>query len=85
MRALIIPLILFFAAIQGYSQKTIPIEDAVKYIGDSVTVCGNVSGGRFLDYQQYTLPVGIPLQGVLFLVIAGCVKESIFCLRNVMH
>ncbi|MBS4063497.1 MAG: hypothetical protein KGZ74_03010 [Chitinophagaceae bacterium] len=85
MRALIIPLILLFTAIQGYSQKTIPLKDAAKHIGDSVTVCANVSGGRFLDYQQYTLPVGIPLQGVLFLVITGCVKESIFSLRNVIH
>lgn len=54
MRALIIPLILLFTAIQGYSQKTIPLEDVGKHIGDSVTVCGNVSSVRYLETAKNT-------------------------------
>jgi hypothetical protein len=47
MRTLIIPLFLLFAANKVYSQKAIPPEEVSKHIGDSVTVCGKVSGGRF--------------------------------------
>jgi hypothetical protein len=47
-------LFLLFAASKGYSRKTISLEDVGKYIGDSVTVCGNVSGGRFLETAKIT-------------------------------
>jgi hypothetical protein len=54
MRTIIIPLFLLFAVSKGYSQKTIPLEDVSKHIGDSVTVCGKVSGGRFLETAKNT-------------------------------
>ncbi|MEJ8818558.1 hypothetical protein [Lacibacter sp. H407] len=54
MRTLIIPLFLLFAAANSYSQTTIPLEDVSKHIGDSVTVCGKVSGARFLEQAKGT-------------------------------
>lgn len=54
MRTLIIPLFLLFAATKVYSQQTIPLEDVSKHIGDSVTVCGKVSGGRFIETAKNT-------------------------------
>ena len=47
-------MLLLFVAINGYSQKTIPLEDVSKHIGDSVTVGGQVSGGRFLETAKNT-------------------------------
>ena len=54
MRALIFPLIFLFAIGKAYSQTTIPLEDVGKHLGDSVTVCGKVSGGRFLETAKNT-------------------------------
>lgn len=54
MKTLIISLLVLFLAINGYTQTTIPLEDVSKHIGDSVTVNGKVSGGRFLDQAKGT-------------------------------
>ncbi|MEJ8841497.1 hypothetical protein WG954_03825 [Lacibacter sp. H375] len=54
MRILLIPLLLLFVAKKSYSQKVIPLEDINKHIGDSVTVCGKVSGVRFLETSKNT-------------------------------
>lgn len=54
MRTLIIPFFILFVCNKVYSQQTIPLEDVSKHIGDSVTVCGKVSGGRFLETAKNT-------------------------------
>jgi hypothetical protein len=35
-----------------FSQSTIKLEDVSKYIGDSVTVCGKVSDGRYFEKSK---------------------------------
>lgn len=52
MRALLC--ILLFSASTAHSQITIPLEDVSKHVGDSVTVCGKVSGVRFLETAKNT-------------------------------
>ena len=42
---------LFFTTV-GFSQTSIKLEDAAKHIGDSVTVCGKVAGGIFLEQLE---------------------------------
>lgn len=42
---------LFFTSI-SFSQTTIKLEDAGKHVGDSVTVCGKVAGGIFLEEME---------------------------------
>ncbi len=50
---------LFFATalfITGisFSQTSIKLQDAGKHVGDSVTVCGKVAGGVFLEQMENT-------------------------------
>lgn len=54
MRAPIIALFLFFSLLKSYSQISIPLEDVSRHIGDSITVCGKISGGRFLEQAKGT-------------------------------
>lgn len=54
MIARIVLLFFLFVAEHAFSQTTILLEDAGKHIGDSVTVCGKVSGGRFLEAAKGT-------------------------------
>lgn len=42
---------LFFTGI-SFAQTSIKLEDAGKHIGDSVTVCGKVAGGIFLQDME---------------------------------
>ncbi len=35
-----------------YAQATIKLEDVLKHVGYSVTVCGKVAGGRFLEQME---------------------------------
>ena len=51
--------LLFFATalfISGisFSQTSVKLEDAGKHVGDSVTVCGKVAGGVFLEQMENT-------------------------------
>lgn len=54
MRTPILSILLLFAVANGFTQTTIPLEDVSKHVGDSVTVCGKVSGGRFLEQAKGT-------------------------------
>lgn len=46
--------LLLFLSFKGYSQIIIPLEDINKHVGDSITVCGKVSGIRFLENSKNT-------------------------------
>jgi len=49
----LLALVLFLTSYSiGISQTTISLEDVDKHIGDSVTVCGRVSSGRFLEQAK---------------------------------
>lgn len=48
MKYLLFAAALFISTI-SFSQTAIKLEDAAKHAGDSVTVCGKVAGGRFLE------------------------------------
>lgn len=45
-------LIILFASIASYSQTKVKLADIGKHVGDSIEVCGVVSGGRFLENSQ---------------------------------
>ena len=45
---------LLLAGIAGYAQVSIKLEDINKHVGDSVTVCGKVFGGIFLEKSKNT-------------------------------
>jgi hypothetical protein len=44
--------IFFLWSISASSQTTIQLADVNKHIGDSVMVCGKVSGGRYLEKSK---------------------------------
>lgn len=44
--------ILFLLSTSAFSQTTIQLADVNKHIGDSVTVCGTMSGGRYLEKSK---------------------------------
>ncbi|TWI77929.1 hypothetical protein IQ13_4170 [Lacibacter cauensis] len=54
MRLPICTFMLFFSFVTSYAQTNIPLEEAVKHVADSVTVCGKVSGARFLETAKNT-------------------------------
>lgn len=54
MKTPIFALFLLFGITTTYSQTTIPLGDVSKHIGDSVTVCGKISGGRYLEQAKGT-------------------------------
>lgn len=76
-------LLCFFVVLIGTAtnaQQSIDIKDVSKHIGDSVTVCGKIFSGKFLDKannQPTFLNVGgeYPKQ-LLTLVIWGSVRKS---------
>lgn len=43
-----------FISLISFSQTVIKLEEVAKHIGDSVTVCGNVSSVRFLETAKNT-------------------------------
>jgi hypothetical protein len=49
-------IVLFFAvyllSITAFAQLVIKPEDAAKHIGENVTVCGKIYGGKFLENAQ---------------------------------
>jgi len=49
----VLTLLLFISSF-SFAQTIIKLEDVSKHIGDSVTVCGNVSGVRFLETAKNT-------------------------------
>ena len=49
MRHFILATALLLLGTASYCQKEIKLEDAANHIGDSVKVCGKVSGIRFLE------------------------------------
>ena len=42
----------FFSTSVAFSQTSVKLEDAAKHVGDSVTVCGKVAGGIFLEQME---------------------------------
>jgi micrococcal nuclease len=43
------------ASVKTYAQTTIAAKDAAKHIGESVTICDKIYGGKFLDGPGLTL------------------------------
>jgi len=60
----------FFISFFSFSQTVIRLDEVYKHIGDSVTVCGKVSGGRFLEQAK-----GTPT----FLNLGSTWKMYLFC------
>ena len=52
-KIILICTILFLAKI-GIAQQTFTPEDAAKHVGDSITVCGKIFGGRFFETSTNT-------------------------------
>ena len=48
-KTLLIATFCFITAIRATAQQKITPEEVSKHIGDSVTICGKISGGKFLD------------------------------------
>jgi hypothetical protein len=51
MKFLLFVTALFITSV-SFSQTTIKLEDASKHVGDSVNVCGKVSGGIYLEDME---------------------------------
>lgn len=51
MKYLLFATSLFITSI-SFSQTSIKLEEAAKHVGDSVTVCGKVAGGIFLEQME---------------------------------
>ena len=64
-----------FCTSAGFSQTAIPtikLEDAAKHIGDSVSVCGKVAGGAFLEQMDDSptfLTLGAPYPDQLLTLV----------------
>jgi hypothetical protein len=61
-----------FSAVIGHTQTTIKLEDVSKHIDDSVTVCGKVSSGRFIDQSSRKLTllnVGAAFPNQVFTIV----------------
>lgn len=54
MRIILAFVLFFLSSGSASSQTVIQLSDVNKHIGDSVTVCGKVSGGRFLETAKNT-------------------------------
>ena len=55
MKKLCIALFISFASATAFAQTTIAIKDASKHIGESVTICDKIYGGKFLNGAGLTL------------------------------
>jgi hypothetical protein len=63
-------IILFtLAAIVATSQTLIKSEDVSKHVNDSITVCGKVAGGRYMDQSQ---------SGLTLLNVGGAFPNQVF-------
>jgi len=49
MNKIVLSLVLLVAAGPGFSQTSVPAADAGKHVGETITVCDKVFGGRFLE------------------------------------
>ena len=54
MKKLALVLFIAFASAKAFSQTTIDIKDAAKHIGENVTICSKVFGGKYLDQSGIT-------------------------------
>ena len=52
MKTIFVLVIFFLWSISASAQTTIQLADVGEYVGDSVTVCGKVSGGLFLEQAK---------------------------------
>jgi hypothetical protein len=55
MKKLSITLFITFVSATAFAQTTIAIKDAAKHIGESVTICDKIYGGKFLNGANLTL------------------------------
>lgn len=72
---------LFFFASPTHSQDTIRIEDVAKHIGDSVTVCGKIYGGIFIESikkQPTFLNMGAPYPNHLLTIVIWKTERHFF-------
>ena len=70
MKYVLVLLTLFVSSV-SFSQTSIKLEDAGKHIGDSVTVCGKVAGGIFLEDME---------NGPTFLVLGAAYPDQLLTL-----
>lgn len=52
MRQIIVAAILVISSLSSYAQTKITPDEAAKHIGDSVTVCGKIFGGKYFDRAE---------------------------------
>ena len=81
MKNVIVILFLMGFASNGYSQKTIPLEEIGKHVGDSVKVCGKVYGIKWLEQTKgsptlINIGAAYPNQ-LLTVVIWGDVRKKL--------
>jgi micrococcal nuclease len=55
MKKLCIALFISFASATAFAQTTIAVKDASKHIGETVTICDKIYGGKFLSGAGLTL------------------------------
>jgi hypothetical protein len=55
MKKLSIVLLITFASAAAFAQTTIAVKDAAKHIGENVTICDKIYGGKFLNGAGLTL------------------------------
>jgi micrococcal nuclease len=55
MKKLSIALFITFASATAFAQTSIAIKDAAKHIGENVTICDKIYGGKFLSGAGLTL------------------------------
>jgi DNA/RNA endonuclease YhcR with UshA esterase domain len=49
LKTLFLPLIICFVTTEATAQQKITLSEINQHIGDSITVCGKIFGGKFLD------------------------------------
>ncbi len=49
MKKIIFLLAVSLLSVTGFSQLVIKAEDAIKHVGEKVTVCGKIYGGKFIE------------------------------------
>jgi micrococcal nuclease len=55
MKKTVFVLFIAFASAKAFAQTTIPAKDAAKHIGEKVTICDKIYGGKFLTGPGLTL------------------------------
>ncbi|QEC68367.1 hypothetical protein FRZ67_14040 [Panacibacter ginsenosidivorans] len=74
-------IICFMLGMQSKAQQKITLAEINKHIGDSVTVCGKIFGGKFLDAaknQPTFLNMGAAYPKQLLTIVIWCNTRKLF-------